>query len=243
MSRLIDNILKLITSLLSKIVISPYNSTTYINNKKEVVVKKEVQPKVINTIKPKIKESTVSYFDVGLKKVLKCEGGYVNDPDDRGGETYRGVARKFWGTWKGWDIIDEIQETRPMKFNEIIKNDDLDLQIAEFYRKNFWRKSWDKCATEVMATEIMEAYVNYGSFVFKLIQRALNDTLGYKRLTEDGKYGRKTDSVLLGLDKSQADVFLTNFDKRRVAYIDAIIAHRPTNAKFRKGWLKRIFKR
>jgi hypothetical protein len=27
------------------------------------------------------------------------KGGYVKNPDDPGGETYRGVARKIWPRW------------------------------------------------------------------------------------------------------------------------------------------------
>ena len=34
-------------------------------------------------------------FLPALQKVLAHEGGYVNDLDDPGGETYKGVARCF----------------------------------------------------------------------------------------------------------------------------------------------------
>ena len=37
---------------------------------------------------------------------MKHEGGYVFDPDDSGGETYKGVARKFHSKWEGWSKID-----------------------------------------------------------------------------------------------------------------------------------------
>jgi len=43
---------------------------------------------------------------IAIIKVLKSEGGHANDPDDGGGETYRGIARKFWPQWAGWKIID-----------------------------------------------------------------------------------------------------------------------------------------
>ncbi|MGL4208543.1 MAG: glycosyl hydrolase 108 family protein, partial [Candidatus Adiutrix sp.] len=33
-------------------------------------------------------------FDSALIIVLEFEGGYVHDPADRGGETFRGISRK-----------------------------------------------------------------------------------------------------------------------------------------------------
>ena len=34
------------------------------------------------------------------------EGGYNNDPDDVGGETYKGIARNYHASWEGWKIVD-----------------------------------------------------------------------------------------------------------------------------------------
>ena len=46
-------------------------------------------------------------FKKALSKILKWEAGYVNDPDDAGGETFAGVSRKNNKNWKGWPIIDK----------------------------------------------------------------------------------------------------------------------------------------
>lgn len=48
-------------------------------------------------------ENFLKSYDI----LIKHEGGYVNDPDDKGGETYKGIARKFNPDWKGWKIIDK----------------------------------------------------------------------------------------------------------------------------------------
>lgn len=34
------------------------------------------------------------------------EGGYVNDTNDLGQETYKGISRRFWPHWDGWQHID-----------------------------------------------------------------------------------------------------------------------------------------
>ena len=36
-------------------------------------------------------------FQEALKKVLVYEGGYVNDKDDAGGETYKGITKRIIG--------------------------------------------------------------------------------------------------------------------------------------------------
>ena len=45
-------------------------------------------------------------FNEEFKKVILVEGGYVNDPDDAGGETYLGISRRYNPNSKIWNIID-----------------------------------------------------------------------------------------------------------------------------------------
>ena len=52
-------------------------------------------------------------YKEAIKKTLKYEGGYVNDKDDRGGETYRGVSRRYHPNWSGWKIVDEYKQMQP----------------------------------------------------------------------------------------------------------------------------------
>lgn len=48
-------------------------------------------------------------FKPAFEQTIAHEGGYMNDPDDPGGETYKGVARKYWPKWLGWHIIDLLK--------------------------------------------------------------------------------------------------------------------------------------
>ncbi|MBW1801582.1 MAG: hypothetical protein JRJ85_12745, partial [Deltaproteobacteria bacterium] len=41
-------------------------------------------------------------FDEAFEKTTAIEGGYVFDPDDAGGETYKGISRRFNPSWGGW---------------------------------------------------------------------------------------------------------------------------------------------
>ena len=47
-------------------------------------------------------------FDRALAFVLEREGGWVNNPNDKGGETYRGVARNYNLYWPGWNRIHRL---------------------------------------------------------------------------------------------------------------------------------------
>jgi len=48
-------------------------------------------------------------FEPANEKTGGHEGGYSKNPNDRGGETIFGIARKFWGDWEGWSILDTIK--------------------------------------------------------------------------------------------------------------------------------------
>lgn len=52
-----------------------------------------------------------SMFDtvLALRKILRWEGGYVNDPDDSGGETIFGISRRSWPNLNLWSLLDEYK--------------------------------------------------------------------------------------------------------------------------------------
>jgi lysozyme family protein len=79
----------------------------------------------------------MALFEDALKKTLLNEGGYVNDPDDPGGETYKGVARKIFSKWDGWKIVDSLKQQSGFP-SSLDKNGELQNQIHDFYKVNFW---------------------------------------------------------------------------------------------------------
>ena len=52
-------------------------------------------------------------FQQAFQHTAAAEGGYSNNPKDKGGETYRGIARKYWPDWAGWIIVDEYKRNMP----------------------------------------------------------------------------------------------------------------------------------
>lgn len=43
---------------------------------------------------------TNSGFTRAITFILKWEGGFSDDPDDRGGRTNKGVTQKVYDTWR-----------------------------------------------------------------------------------------------------------------------------------------------
>lgn len=81
-------------------------------------------------------------FDKALEQVLKDEGGYVNDPIDSGGETFRGVSRNNNPNWRGWKLIDEAKakgHKTASQINAYFKNHaEMASIVAEIYRKDYY---------------------------------------------------------------------------------------------------------
>ena len=45
-------------------------------------------------------------FATAYAPLAGFEGGWCNVPGDSGGETYAGIARRYWPDWPGWKLID-----------------------------------------------------------------------------------------------------------------------------------------
>jgi len=97
-----------------------------------------------------------------IAKVLLTEGGYVNDSADAGGETYKGIARKFWPKWLGWKFVDAQRNEK--NFPELLyKLSGLNDMVVAFYKTNFWDKiGGDMIAIQTIANNLVDSAVNEG---------------------------------------------------------------------------------
>jgi lysozyme family protein len=121
-------------------------------------------------------------FDIADKLTSKAEGGYANDPDDRGGETWKGIARKMHPEWEGWALVDWYK--KDPRFPEIMNTSvRLELLRKDFYKKNFWDQiKGDELFFQEIANQIYDDAVNtnYGP----AIKKAQNSAFG---LADDPK--------------------------------------------------------
>ena len=101
-------------------------------------------------------------FNLAFLLIKHSEGGYANDPTDRGGETYVGISRKFWPQWSGWKTIDQYKLKNGFPLN---LRDDVELSnlVKKFYKENFWDKiKGDFLNSQKIANLLLDAAVNEG---------------------------------------------------------------------------------
>lgn len=158
-------------------------------------------------------------FQPSFEHVLKSEGGYVNDPLDRGGETNLGVTKAAWAQYIG----------RPVQDGEM-KALTVDV-VAPFYKKGYW----DKCRCDELPGgldfAVFDFAVNAGpGRAAKFLQQAVG-------VTADGIIGPAT---LAAVAKADPSKILVDFGNIKEAFYNGIVARDPSQARFIKGWLNRV---
>ena len=169
-------------------------------------------------------------FEKVVDKILEAEGGFVDDPDDLGGITNRGITIASFAAYLGRDVTRE-------EMQDLSKGD-----AINFYKKDFW----DKHRVEEYEPEqrhiFMDMNVNHGpKYATMIMQQAVNTKAGDNVLDVDGATGpatRREVGVLGRLDilVERAMFFANNvFDGSRYA-------RRTSQNKFLRGWFfHRVF--
>ena len=174
-----------------------------------------------------------------LNLIYKSEGGYANIEGDSGGETYKGISRKWFPKWEGWKIIDEY---KPLKRNQFITTSSiLDDYIDDFYKKEFLDKlKTDNISSLFICGHLVDHAVNCGvKPAIKVLQRAIKNTYNCGNdFTVDGIIGNKTLHYCNHLGKY---IELENeICNARKNYYKDIVENNPSQSKFLKGWLNRV---
>lgn len=172
----------------------------------------------------------MSNFDNALKYTLQNEGGFSNDPSDKGGATNLGIQQTEWNDW-----LKENGKMYPISLAEFKALTPED--VAPLYLKDYWNAlRLSQVDHPVLATSIFDMGVNFGPNTSgKLTQRALN-TLGCD-LNIDGWLGPIT---LSELNYAPVGAFMTAFMSLCRTRYNNIVADDPTQGVFLRGWLARV---
>lgn len=168
-----------------------------------------------------------------IDDLIKREGGYVNDPTDRGGETKYGIT---------------VAVARAYGYKGAMK--DLPVETAKaIYLKNYWTAPRFDQVNNILpsaAEELLDTGVNCGvEFAKPLLQRALNclnlNGSLYADLAVDGIYGAKTiDALKIYMKKRGKDgevVLLRVLNSLQAERYISIVERNPSQEKYFFGWM------
>ncbi len=162
-------------------------------------------------------------FPDALAVVLAREGGYVNAPDDPGGETNHGVTARVYARWRKRGGL-------PARSVRLIQP----AEIAAIYDAEYWDPVR---GDELLRLDFGVALVVFDFAVNAGVGRAtrlLQRTVG---VPEDGAFGPAT---LRALEAATPDAFVAGYSRGREGFYERLATRRPPLRKFLRGWLNRV---
>lgn len=164
-------------------------------------------------------------FAPAIERTLGHEGGYANNPNDKGGET-------------NWGITIAVAKSNGYEG----KMKDLPLSIAKaIYKKEYWDKlKLDSVNNQVIAEIAFDIGVNAGIGVAaKMLQEMVN-FMTTSNIEVDGKIGPKTlnkiNAIKTKNDNEEAIALLSMLQGEH--YLNCM-RKREANEVFSLGWLRR----
>lgn len=90
-------------------------------------------------------------FDIALKYTLQFEGGYVNDPADKGGATNKGITKAVYDEYRTKNSL-PIQSVKNIS----------DKEVQDIYYKQYWLASGCDKLSDKLAIVVFDFSVNSG---------------------------------------------------------------------------------
>lgn len=161
----------------------------------------------------------MSFFDRAFDFVLANEGGFSNDPVDRGGATNWGITQADLSRWRKKLVT--IDEVRALKKDE----------AKAIYREFYWDKlRLDEVDDKALAIAVFDQAVNRGAVT---AAKHLQSVLGVQA---DGKIGPQT---IEALEKRNPRTVLYDFVKAAQISYSRIVQGNPSQSRFLVGWINR----
>ena len=183
------------------------------------------------------------FLDV-LKVTLGFEGGYSDDPDDKGGETNLGITEGTFARAKVAGLV-----SKDMDIKDLTRFD-----AARIYKKFFWEPTKCYLLPAPLDLIIFDCAVNHRpDRAVKLLQKAINSFDNFPKLIVDGSFGPMTTKAVqafIDINKTMVTTFPQlgpNFLIKQLAKtillerakkFSDIVTHDHTQKKFFHGWIR-----
>lgn len=176
-------------------------------------------------------------FETLVKPIFKEEGGYVNDPVDKGGETNFGLTAKTLENYQARYGRNFGENNQPISPKELKKE-----QGKEIYRNEFfYGQRLHQIESPAIATLMLDAAVLQGPpRSWRFMQEALNSIDGENALVVDGVGGSKTIDKINKLPPSKIGELIKNYTNIRRESVYDTVSGDPSQKRFEKGWISRL---
>ena len=171
-------------------------------------------------------------IDTIINNIITTEGGYVNDPKDKGGPTKYGITKATLSKWLGTKAsIDDVKSLTK------------DTAYKIYYNKYYLETKINELPEELQEI-ILDITVNSWIKVASLIlQRSINKLYGRNEVIVDGKLGKHT----IEMAKKAIHIYgLKNMINcivdYRIEFYKLIVENNKSQEKFLKGWINRAEK-
>ena len=162
-----------------------------------------------------------------VRRGMKNEGGYVDDPDLIDQPTNIGVTQptldKYNADHPNFNFPEKVKDLSPEQVQQIYGEDYHDeRRIGEIEN--------ERIAMAIFDMGVMSNFKN----VIKMVQKTLNDSMG-KNLVVDGKMGKNTIKALNDIPVYKVNDFLDTLKENRIEYLRSLSDWE----KYGDGWANR----
>lgn len=159
-------------------------------------------------------------FEAALPFILRWEGGFVDHPADPGGRTNKGVTQRTYDGWRTRQGVDR----RDVKLID-------DAEVHAIYETDYWVPPRCNLLDAPLDVVHLDTAVNMGpGRAVRFLQQAVGCGV-------DGNFGPGTQQAVQSCDGGTA---LAKYCEIREAFYRQIVARKPEQAVFLKGWMNRL---
>ena len=159
-------------------------------------------------------------FEQALSFTLSKEGGYVNDPDDPGGETNKGITVAVYNQYRR-------NHGEPLQSVHGITDE----EISDIYKSEYWDKADCDLLSHGLEIAHFDTAVNCGiSGANEILQKCIG-------VRTDGMIGPATKAKLAAV---RHDLLIPVYLANRKYHYQAIVEEKPIMVKYLQGWVNRV---
>ncbi len=164
-----------------------------------------------------------------IDDILRREGGYVNHPADKGGPTKYGITQATLSRYIGQAaLVSDVQN-----LSEDVARD--------IYEKNYYFSPGIHKLPQEIQPFIFDCAVNHGPRrAIKFVQSVCNQAGRDPKLSEDGAMGPNTRKAAEWALEEMGEYFLKALLEERRNFYLAIVAAKPSQQVFLRGWMNRV---